>query len=269
MKLFVVTFSALMVLLTSLSSLANGDVVESKKVLVFSDVDDTIKISNVRDPLEMVSFSVFRDSLFFGMNVVYQGIEKTNGATFYYVSNGWKPTVEQAHQAILNDFDFPNRENYYARNLKKLITKFPHKIATIMQIALMENPGTIVLIGDNGESDPKTYRDIKIGLEQYFKSQGKAINIHIYIHTVYQPTNVETLDLYPGQKPFVNAADLAIKLAQDNLLDRNIARGIVAKVDAKIKAEGKNRVYGPLVNPYFKYNDRSGRSVMCRSFYAL
>ena len=46
------------------------------KILLISDVDDTIKVSNVRDSLEKVSFAVFKDSLFYGMNLVYKAVEK-------------------------------------------------------------------------------------------------------------------------------------------------------------------------------------------------
>lgn len=260
-------FAALLVIslsLASLSTLAEEVEGEHGKVLVFSDVDDTIKISYVRDRLEMVSFSVFYDSLFYGMNSVYQGVAATTGARFHYVSNGWKPTVAQTHQTLLKDFNFPNRENFYARKLKKILKKFPHKLSTITSIAMKENANTVVLIGDNGENDPKTYRDIEYNLEQYFKSRGKNIKVFTYIHTVYQPK-----DLYPGQQAFANAAELAVQLAENNLIDKTVAKSIVADVVDRIHTEGKNRVYGPLVNPFFKYVNKSADSILCRSFYSL
>lgn len=253
--------------LVSTTTLTMANETNNQKTLVFSDMDDTVKISYVRNKIEMISFSGFADSLFYGMNSVYQVMAETNGARFFYVTNGWKPSVKEVHQKILSDFEFPNKENFFARSLIKILKKYPHKLATIVSITMKENPDIVVLIGDNGEKDPKIYYEVRTALTNYFRSQGKKITVHTFIHTVYEPQDSKTLDLYPGQKPFVNAADLAIKLAQINLMDNFKAKGIVADVVNKIQSEGKYSVYGPLVNPFFKQTTYSIDSIMCKSFY--
>ena len=97
-------------------------------LLVFSDVDDTIKVSYVRSKKEMISYSVFNDSLFYGMNDVYRGIAESfrpdqaaDQVKFHYVSNGWKPTVQETHSALLVDYGFPDSKNYYNRRLKEIL----------------------------------------------------------------------------------------------------------------------------------------------------
>lgn len=229
-------------------------------------MDDTVKISYVRNKWETVSFSTYADSLFYGMNVVYQKMAE-KGATVHYVSNGWKPTVDQTDKRLLNNFNFPNQENFYTRTLEEIFNKYPHKLSIINSITKQKNPDVVVLIGDNGEQDPKTYHDASLALAHYFESQGKKIKIYTFIHLVYKPTNETTLDLYPGQKSFINAADLALQLAENKLLPKLTAKAIVAYVVQQIQIEGKNRVYGPLVYPFFKYINRTNDSVQCRSFY--
>lgn len=268
-KLFSTAFALCIFLNSVMLNAAESSIEKIKgRVLVFSDVDDTIKISYVRDRVEMVSYSVFLDSLFYGMNTVYQALDWMNlDAEFHYVSNGWKPTVEQAHQAILSKFAFPDKQNYYTRSLKKIIHKYPHKFNVIVDVAKNQNPDTVVLVGDNGESDPKVYNEVATVLKNYFRSKNRSVEIHTFIHIVYKPIDSATSDLYPGQKPFANAADLAIQLAEIGLIKKRVAAKIAVDVVRQIRKEGKYRVYGPLVNPYFKHISRSEESIMCHSFY--
>lgn len=229
-----------------------------QKILLISDVDDTIKVSNVRDSLEKVSFAVFKDSLFYGMNLVYKSIEKDSFksgevAEFYYLSNGWKPTVVESHGAILNNYNFPTPQNYIARNLKEVLTKVPHKKNNIAKLVNEVQPEILILVGDNGEKDPEVYNEIANKIQKAYSANGKKIKILTYIHTVYKPKNLKTSDLYPGQIPFSNAAELAVLLNEEKIISVTEALKVVINMMAKVKKEKSNSVYGPLVYPYFKY----------------
>ncbi|MCB0369662.1 MAG: DUF2183 domain-containing protein [Bdellovibrionales bacterium] len=233
----------------------------NQKIVLISDVDDTIKISDVRYLYDKVSFSVFKDSLFFGMNLVYQAIAQKDSESvsseFHYVSNGWKPTVEESHGAILNDFKFPDAHNYRPRNLKEVLTKVSHKENQIQSIVNQEQPDVLILVGDNGEKDPKTYHEMAKKIKKQYESEGREVKIYTYIHIVYEPKNKQTLDLMPDQIPFSNAAELAVELAERGLIKGTSAIKIINAVKEKLAIEPANSVYGPLVNPYFKYRKKT------------
>lgn len=226
---------------------------EAPKLVLISDVDDTIKVSDVRDSLERISYSVFNDSLFYGMNLTYQALNQ-DGAKFFYLSNGWRPTVEESHQAILNDFNFPQSENYVPRNLSEIIRKVPHKKNKITEIVKSTVPEIIIFVGDNGEKDPQIYHEMKSKIENDYQLQGKKVRILTYIHTVYKPDSHS--ELFPEQIAFSNAAELAVMLHEEKLLSFEKTMKIVLNMLYKVKKEKANSVYGPLVYPFFKYRGR-------------
>lgn len=226
---------------------------KAPKLVLISDVDDTIKASDVRDSLERISYSVFNDSLFYGMNLTYQALNK-DGSQFFYLSNGWRPTVVESHQAILNDFNFPQGENYIPRNLGEIISKVPHKKNRIAEIVKSTSPEIIVFVGDNGEKDPQIYHEMKAKIENDYHLQGKKVRILTYIHTVYKPDAHS--QLFPEQVAFSNAAELAVLLNEEKLLSFEQTMKIVLNMLYKVKKEKANSVYGPLVYPFFKYRGR-------------
>lgn len=226
---------------------------EAPKLVLISDVDDTIKVSDVRDSLERISYSVFNDSLFYGMNLTYQALNM-DGAKFFYLSNGWRPTVEESHQAILSNFNFPQGENYIPRKLSEIISKVPHKKNRIAEIVKSTEPEIIIFVGDNGEKDPQIYHEMKSKIENDYLAQGKKVKILTYIHTVYKPDSHSKL--YPEQIAFSNAAELAVLLSEEKLLSYEQTMKIVLNMLFKVKKEKANSVYGPLVYPFFKYQGR-------------
>lgn len=230
---------------TTLSSWGNAP-----KLVLISDIDDTIKVSDVRDSIERISYSIFNDSLFYGMNLTYQALNK-DGALFFYLSNGWRPTVEESHKAILNDFDFPQAENYYPRSLSEVALKTPHKKNKINEIVQSTHPDIIILVGDNGEKDPQIYHEMKEEIEKKYRLQGKKVKILTYIHTVYKPENKS--ELFPEQIAFSNAAELAVLLHEEKLISAEKTMKVVLNMLYKLNKEKPNSVYGPLIYPFFKY----------------
>lgn len=233
---------------------------EPIKVLVVSDMDDTVKVSNVRDHVERISYSVFNDSLFYGMNLAYQAIKKkfnSQYTQFYYLSNGWRPTVEESHQAILNNFSFPDAKNYLPRSFSDILKRVAHKKIQIQRLVTEVQPELLIFIGDNGEKDAQIYHEMHEKIKSQYSAQGKSIKILTYIHTVYKPTNIVTGDLYPEQVAFSNAAELAVLLSEAKVIGKIEALKVATDVLLKAKLEKKNGVYGPLVNPYFKYHKGS------------
>mgnify|MGYP006077549807 CR=1 FL=1 len=244
-----------------------------KKIRVFSDVDDTIKISYVHDFAENAAFSSYPEQLFFGMNTVYTEARKNqqklgNKISFSYVTNGIDFTVNDAHRALLKNFRFPNPKNHFPTNLLDKLRHREHKFETIMAAIKNDLPDEVVLIGDNGEQDPAIYRKISNAIKKLSEQVGKEIKVLTYIHIVYKPKTPNTQSLRQDQKAFHNAGDLAILMHNDGLISAEQRDSVVRIVRARIKKEGPYRVWGQLVYPWFKYKDL-GYMVpnSCLSFY--
>lgn len=231
-------------------------------LLVFSDMDDTTKITHVREFMEKAAHAVFKDSLFYGSNTVYQALrdhyEAVNGpktSQFSYITNGIAFMVEETHGAILHNYEFPNPDRFFSRSWSEMIHKRPHKYDEIIRQVRDGDPSVVVLIGDNGEKDPRIYQQVKRKIEKIAQARGKEIKVHTLIHIVYGPTEKKASKLYEGQIPYHNAGDLALYLNDLGLLDKSAKDRIVADVRRQIKDEGLNRVYGELVYPSFKYRN--------------
>ncbi|GEM_PF-3129212 len=256
-----------------LSAVVMANEVDPQNVRVFSDVDDTIKISFVRDFENSVALSVYQDALFYGMNTVYSGVRKNqvqqgNKIAFSYVTNGVDFTVNQTHRGLLRSFRFPNPGNHFPQSLYEKIKKKAHKFDVITRAIKTEWPNRVVLIGDNGERDPIIYDQIRKAIQKQAAIEGRKIEILIYIHIVYKPSNAKTKGLRPTQQAFHNAGDLAILMHKDGLLSLEQKDQIVTSVKRKIEKEGRNRVWTPLVYPWYKYYNMGqlGRS-SCQQFY--
>jgi len=142
---------------------------------VVSDVDDTIKITEIPAGKEIVIRNTFfRDFVAApGMRGAY---EELGDASFHYVSGGPWQLFEVLHEFLVGQAGFPegsfHMKNVRAnlleidswRDLYKLAfteATFDQKVAQISE--LMERfPGRrFVLIGDSGEKDPEVFRAMR------------------------------------------------------------------------------------------------------------
>jgi phosphatidate phosphatase APP1 len=142
--------SALLVLATTL--LLSGP--SYAKTLVVSDIDDTIKLTDVLNTnTEIVINALFSKKAFSGMSALYREFDK-NKASIHYVSGS--PTVIKNIIGKFMGFNvFPQAQNLNLRANK--VESYDHKIASISRLIETENPDEIILIGDDGEKDPEIY----------------------------------------------------------------------------------------------------------------
>lgn len=131
---------------------------------VISDIDDTIKITEVRDRRATLRNTFLREFRPVpGMAAFYQRLAGSNPVSFHYVSaSPWQlypPLAEfvKAHGFPAGTFHlkefrwkderflslFANPENYKTGVIEPLLKQFPHR--------------RFVLIGDSGERDPEIY----------------------------------------------------------------------------------------------------------------
>ena len=138
--------------------------IEDTGLSVISDIDDTIKISQVLDHKALLRNTFCRPFQSVpGMAAVYQSWAKSAGAQFHYVSASpwqlYQPLAEFVHsnqypegtfhlkmfrvkdQTFFNLFGSPER--YKLGVIEPMLEQFPNR--------------RFVLVGDSGEKDPETY----------------------------------------------------------------------------------------------------------------
>ncbi len=143
-------------------------VIGRRGVSVISDIDDTLKDSNVLDQRALIRNTFMKPfAPIPGMSQAYQRMAESLGARFHYLSaSPWQlyPFLEP----WMDDEGFP-RGTYHLRELRPgspgSIKRFvgdsgPHKIASIEQLLEHMPERDFILLGDSGEADPEVYGDI-------------------------------------------------------------------------------------------------------------
>lgn len=162
---------------------------EAGGISVISDIDDTIKITEVRDKkatLRNTFLLPFKSVP--GMAEFYQSLARSNGTAFHYISaspwqlyeplaafvasNGFPAGTFELKQFRWKDRSafslFASPEKYKPGVIEPLLKQFPKR--------------KFILIGDSGERDPEIYG----ALARKFPDQIIRIYIRIYIRDVTQ-----------------------------------------------------------------------------------
>lgn len=183
------------------------------KVLLVSDVDDTIKLSHVRDKIDNVSNAFINYKSFTGMSDLYHAIASHSGTNIFYVSNAPSFVMKSKHSRFLRQFNFPHYQNLKTRdNIKD--PQF--KTKTILDLVAQESPDVLILIGDNGEQDPWTFNNVRMALKD------STIQVLTFVHWVYSNGGeggaVEPLS--PEDVAFVTPVEIALHLQQERILSQ-------------------------------------------------
>lgn len=135
----------------------------SRGLSVVSDIDDTIKLSNVLDKEELLANTFLRDfQAIPGMAELYTQWE-ASGAAFHYVTGSpWQlyPTLSD----FLATNGFP-RGSFTMRNFRLKDSSFldflssaeEFKVATLTALLQRYPKRHFILVGDSGEKDPEVY----------------------------------------------------------------------------------------------------------------
>ncbi|MDE1463777.1 phosphatidate phosphatase App1 family protein [Spartinivicinus poritis] len=135
-------------------------------ISVVSDIDDTIKVTQVTDHAKLMNYTFFQDFIpTAGMPALYQSWAQ-QGATFHFVSSSpwhlYQPLVEFADTA---GYPWASYSLKYIRfkdetllNLFKKGTETkPKQIEAILQVYPKRK---FILVGDSGEQDPEVYGEL-------------------------------------------------------------------------------------------------------------
>jgi hypothetical protein len=133
---------------------------------VISDIDDTIKVSNVTDKRELLANTFLRPFKSVpGMAALYRDWARA-GAAFHYVSSSpWQ--LYPALSAFLEDAGFPAGSTHL-RNFRVKDESFlelfgapdAFKLPTIEALLARHPERGFVLVGDSSERDPEIYAEI-------------------------------------------------------------------------------------------------------------
>ncbi len=209
------------------------------KTLIVSDIDDTIKRTNVLGTGILTGGLGVRNS-FQGLSHLYTSIlcQGLEGATFDYCINnkgmfhkeeivmayvtGAPGSIHSVGREFLQISQFPNGL-FLGRPDMGINTK-EFKISAISEmIEASEDVTDVILIGDNGEYDPEAYHEVT--------KRFPNINFVTYIHTVYN-RDKGLLDYFSrvgsslavDQIPYLSAVDLGIDF---------VSRGLIKEDDLK------------------------------------
>jgi len=194
---------------------------QAPKMILISDIDDTIKLTRIVNRGHMTSEleNAFNaHGAFVGMAQIYSMLN-ASGVEIDYVS-GAPRLISHLPNDFLEDSRFPSGPVFLRSNPFSSTENF--KVSTIRGI-LQKNLGVpVILIGDNGERDCASYGRIK-------EDPAVGSMVHgIYIHKLYEgPPSMTPLK---GQHIFVTAGELALALHADALLSTDQLREVLVAV---------------------------------------
>ena len=219
------------------------------RISLISDVDDTLKISEVLHPISAVWRLKDSKSYFIGMSELYQGIlQKIPQTKISYVTAAPAFLVGETHLKILQNF--PPGE-YHPRSRWSSET---HKLQTIRQILEEQKPQLVLFFGDNAEGDPLVYKKIE---DEY---AARGIQFITFIRINYSKysrvedsgdSNSRIAPPQKGQINFVTPVEVGIFLFQRQLLSSIAAQWINDILVPAIVREPSNLKNGVIAFPSF------------------
>jgi hypothetical protein len=226
MKLFLV------VLLTVFSFKAFSN------TLIISDIDDTIKISHVRDQIDLVANAMVTTAPFKGMSELFVEILTENPESeIIYVTNADDFWMHGSHTNFIRNNNFPEGKIFFRTGGSET-----HKYDTIKKY-LNSHPSIdkVIMLGDNGEKDISSYSKI----EKEFENR---LTFKTYIRTVYS-TPETTLPLEKNQIAFISPLEILTDLALNNFLNMEDYFNFAESFSQQILDEPRTYGIGPQYFP--------------------
>lgn len=234
---------------------------QAKKILLVSDIDDTIKVSHILSRFGKYARALDITTPFRGMAPLFQLIQNENpfSTQIVYLSNAPKelvgvPAASVSHQLFLVNNRFPEGELI----LREDITDPNHKIRTLRRLIEAEMPDVLILIGDNAEKDVDVYHEVT--REYAYLTQMQVVT---FIHQVYSAKNnffipdaFEEIGRLPyaEQVGFVTPVEISLKLNELGLLKSESVAWMIKNVSPLIATEDRVKWDGlaPITFPSFK-----------------
>ncbi len=222
----------------------------SAKVLIISDIDDTLKVSSARNTVDMIS-TYKTTSAFMGMSFLLNTLKAQyqNELDIQYVTAAvdsivGSDTVKKSHLNFLAINKFPKGSTYF----RSSFFEKDYKLTTIRNIVKKANPDQIILIGDNADKDEPIYFKLKNEFDK------KGIKTLAFIHRIhknekenYQPVFNSSIISY------VTSAEIAADLLNLSLMNSFSYNQFLSNQLPKIIANDSNTTIGDQEIAFPKY----------------
>ena len=199
------------------------------KFVIVSDIDDTIKLSQMRPRgkyISLIKNILSMKGAFTATPQLYQALYD-QGVKIHYVS----ATPDRAAflaRSFLKTSNFPPGTLWTRASLKTVAED--SKVERITQLMRDHPSSQFILIGDNGEYDVAAYE--RIAQSPEFRGRVAKVLIH---HLYDGPPS---MDILPGQTPFLTTADLAWEFHKMGLVSES---QLAAVFEAVIQGLKSNR----------------------------
>lgn len=202
----------------SFSAFAQGEFLEpipSKKAIIISDIDDTIKISHVRNPSMKILRGFYAYDVFVGMNYLYHTLgSQFRRSNFYYVSAALKSLSFYWHSKTLEYAGVPTGEMFLRENQEKK----EFKLSALRKILAFNTTKRVFLFGDNAEYDSIVYDQIQ---KEYPHRK-----FYIFIRKAYPDGN----PIMPGQEEFLTPLDVAVSLYEKKVFSFEKLKWLIDRI---------------------------------------
>ncbi len=201
---------------TVLACIASLNAHAAPSIAILSDLDDTVKVSNAPNFLDLTWRALFSERAFAGMSMLYTEMNAANEArtgktekTYFVTGTGtW---LEGIVQDFLKENQFSSDYELFLREWFSGKSTETFKDEVIPQILDQKITENVILIGDDGAKDPEVYERI----QQKYGSRVSGI----YIHKI-RGRNVPT-----GQVTYDTAMDIALyELTEGRLPVQSVLR---------------------------------------------
>ncbi len=209
--------------------------------LIVSDIDDTIKVSHVKDTVGMIKNAYVTTASFKGMSELYHTMLRSLfGSEIIYITNAVDYLLFESHHTFLEKNKFPEGDVYF----RKKASDETHKYETLKRYLDNNQVTELILIGDNAERDIEVYSRIA---REY---KNKIPVIKTYIRIAYtQATEKDILSLREGQVGFVTPLEILVDLTISGLMSREeyfrLANKLALEIADAKKVDSKNPQYFP------------------------
>ena len=126
-------------------------------ISIVSDLDDTLKITNVSDLSEAVRNAFFSKKAFKGMPDLIQEMSHYSNSTYILTAS---PKVLNSRVTKFLDFNKISYQDLYMRSLLGQSDKKAYKLAVVREVLTLSDDN-LVLIGDDVEIDHEVYTQIR------------------------------------------------------------------------------------------------------------
>lgn len=182
----------------------------SPKTLVVVNVEDTLKISHVRNFWDSLNYVNSTRKRFMGTSDAFSLLARHNpDFKFVYLTQSPQLVMGKNEREFLNKNDFPKGSHAtYDSNQDAAL-----RLKVVSDVIDIHKPQRVILVSHNGSPDTEVFHKLT--------AQFKEIVFIPYIHIVYSTLSISEVGnvLFPEQTGYVTTVELLLDWQQRGLID--------------------------------------------------